>query len=373
MNLLDELAGLILIWLALSDVFQSVIVPRAASRRLRTSSALTRGLWQVWQRAAWRIGDDDRRENALSTFAPFMMVTLLAAWVVMLIVGYGLIFYGLRAELHPQPISFWTALYFAGSSLLTIGYGDVVAVHGISRMIALLAGASGLGVVAVVTAYLFAIFGAFQRRETFIVTVGARAGAPPSGAGLLAIHGLSKIRDELNALFRDAQSWSAEAMGNILAYPILAHFRSSHDYESWVGTLGTLLDAAVLLMTTVDEHQAGQVGQARIFYGVGNHAAHDLARYFGFMNDNPTPGVERNEFDQACARLRDSGYMLRDPETAWANFIALRSAYAAHLNAIARYLQIPPLQWIGDRSLISAPHIAEIISEKTVKMNTPQG
>ncbi|MEO6914002.1 MAG: potassium channel family protein [Candidatus Baltobacteraceae bacterium] len=367
-SLLCGAAGLFLIWLALSDVFQSVIVPRAASRRLRISSGLSRGLWSVWQRAAWRIKDGEKREDALSTFAPLAMVTLLAAWVLTLVVGYGLIFYGLRFELRPQPIGFWTAVYFAGTSLLTIGYGDIVSSHGLSRLAALCAGASGLGVVAVVTAYLFAIFGAFQRRETFVVTVGARAGAPPSGTGLLAIHALFQMQDDLSELFHEGQSWSAEVMESILAYPILALFRSSHDYESWVGTLGTLLDAAVLLMTTIDGEKSGQ---ARIFYNVARHATNDLAHYFDLMPGDPTVGVERSEFDHACTRLEEAGYTLRDPETAWRSFAELRSAYAAHLNSMARYLQIPPLQWIGDRSLISAPHVAGIMPEEALKVGIP--
>ena len=44
----------------------------------------------------------------------------------------------------------------------------------------------------------------------------------------------------------DAQRWAAEVMESHLAYPMLAYFRSSHDDQSWIGTLGTLLDAATL-------------------------------------------------------------------------------------------------------------------------------
>jgi hypothetical protein len=147
----------------------------------------------------------------------------------------------------------------------------------------------------------------------------------------------------------DGQRWSAVVMESHLAYPVLAFFRSSHDYESWVGTLGTLLDAATLLMTTVEGEHAGQ---ARLFYNLGRHATHDLSRYFRLGNPHESPGIERGEFDHACDRLVSAGYTLADRDEAWKKFAALRSTYAGHLNALAHFFRIPPLQWIGDRSSI---------------------
>ena len=52
-------------------------------------------------------------------------MTLLAYWVASQIAGYGLLFWALRSGLRPPP-GLGGAVYFAGSSLLTIGYGDIV-------------------------------------------------------------------------------------------------------------------------------------------------------------------------------------------------------------------------------------------------------
>ena len=41
---------------------------------------------------------------------------------------------------------------------------------------------------AILISFLFSIFAAFQQRERFVVTIGARAGVPPSGLGLLLAH-----------------------------------------------------------------------------------------------------------------------------------------------------------------------------------------
>jgi hypothetical protein len=350
-------AGLLFVLAALNDIFQSAIVPRATGRVLRPSYYLWRFMWSWWPPLSWtRFPEEsDRREDLLAVFAPMMLVLMLALWVVLLVFGYGLIFWGFRGGFEQDARSFGTLLYFAGSSVFTIGFGDVVARTAGPRFFSVCAGLSGISLLGTTTAFLFSIFGSFQRRETFVVTVGARAGGPPSGVNLLAIAGYSMTRDDLSRLMIDGQDWAAMVMESHLAYPVLAYFRSSHDEQSWVGTLGTMLDAATLLMTTVDGQRDGQ---ARIFYNVGRHAAHDLTHYFRLDSGQPDVGIERREFDNACDRLESAGYKLIDRDEAWKRFSELRAAYASNLNRLARFFEIAPLSWIGDRSPIitSTPH-----------------
>jgi hypothetical protein len=312
-------------------------------------------MWQLWPALAWKLypGNDERREDFLAIFAPFMLIGLLVMWSTTLIVGYGAIFWGFRAGLSPAIQSLGAATYFAGTSLTTIGFGDVVGRSMETRFLSIAAAVNGLGLFAVTTAYLFALFGAFQVRETFVVMLGARTGMPPSGVDLLAIAGYSQTSSDLDTVLLDSQRWTAQIMESHLAYPTLAYFRSSHDYQSWVGTLGTLLDAATLLMTTVD---GVRNGQARIFYNLGRHATHDLAKHLGVPLDTRSPGLERGEFESACDRLAHAGFLLHDRDTAWQRFSEMRATYAPELNSLARYFQIPPLQWIGDRGPVKQPH-----------------
>jgi hypothetical protein len=351
-------AGIAVVLLTINDIFQSVIVPRATGRRYRPSFYLWRAMWRVWPELSWRLlpNDPDKREDFLAVFAPMMLVSLLGFWIFLMIFGYGLIFWGLRGGFPADERSFGTLLYFAGTSLLTIGFGDVVGRTAGPRFFSVCAGMSGISLLSITTAYLFAIFGSFQRRETFVVTIAARAGSTPSGVNLLAIAGYSATRDDLPRLMIEGQHWAAQVMESHLAYPVLAFFRSSHDDQSWVATLGTLLDAATLLMTTV---QGGADGQARIFYNVGRHATHDLANYFGLGTGDNTVGIEREEFDHACDRLAKAGYTLPDRDEGWRRFCELRSTYASHLNRLARFFEIAPIAWIGDRSsitLTAPPH-----------------
>ena len=233
MLLLDVAAGaagaFLILW-SQRDLFQSVIVPRSVGGRFRPSVLISRNLWKAWRAFALRIDDTEKREDTLAVFAPTFLMTLLAYWVASQVVGLGLLFWALRGGIHPVP-TLGASIYFAGTSLLTIGYGDYAPVNGITRFLALFAAASGLGTFAIVTTFLFQTFGAFQRREAFVVTIAERTGSPPSGLEFLKRHIKLGIVDDIGAILRESQRWISEVMETHLAYPVLTYFRSSHDDE----------------------------------------------------------------------------------------------------------------------------------------------
>ncbi len=347
-NIVVALVGLFLVIITLRDVFVAAIVPRPATPLLRPSALAFQLMWKFWKHVANRQRRPERRETILSIFGPFGVIALLALWVVLLVFGFGIVLFALRSQLSPQPMSFWSTIYFAGTSFLTIGFGDIVGRSGLARLISLTAGASGLGVVAVVTSYLFSLIGSFQGREAFVVGIGARAGVPPSGLGLLVLAGENDVRDSLAVTLREGQKWTATLMETSLAYPVITYFRSSHDDESWIATLGTLLDASALLIATAREKRHGE---ARFMYTLGVHAVTDLAHYFGLPIAGGV-GIDRAEFDNALSQLSQAGFDLDDADSSWAVFSDLRTAYARALNALARHFEIPPVAWVSDRSLI---------------------
>ncbi len=332
---------------SLADLFVSVIVPRSVGGRWRPSAVIARYGWRVWRDSAMRIADQERREDTLAVFAPTFLVTLLVYWVVSQAVGYGLMFWALSGGLKPEPNVF-EAMYFAGTSMLTIGYGDIVPIHWYTRTLALLAAGGGLATFAVVATYLFQTFGAFQRRERFVVTISERTGAPPSGLEFIVRHLTPDLATDISPILRESQQWIAEVMETHLAYPVLTYFRSSHDDESWVGTLGALLDASTLLITTLDLDNRGQ---AELTLRIGTHLVRDFTNFFR-LPAGDAAAVEYDEFVTAYRQLRELGAPVRPLEDAWPAFAAKRAKYAAPLDAMARWWRIPPARWVGDRSRV---------------------
>ena len=353
MPFLEALFGLSLLAWVLNDVFNTVILPRPSPARYRPAGLLTRWSWRLWRRYADAQRDPDRREHRLGVFAPAIVMTLLGLWIVLLIVGFAALLLAFGDGVAPRLTDLGGAMYFAAVSLLTIGYGDLVPTELGSRLVAVSAGAVGLGIVALTITYLFSLYANFQRREVAIVTLDARAGAPPSGLTLLETCAGFDNDGELERIFELWEKWAAEVLESHLAYPILLFFRSTHDHESWVSAVGAILDATTLLLATID---GGPRGQARATRALGSHLVEDIGRSFRFADRGAVdagPGIERAEFDDARARLSAAGYALvGDAEAAWTAFARSRAEYAGALNALARFLDVPPAQWIGDRSYV---------------------
>jgi hypothetical protein len=345
---IEVILGIAVVLYILNDLFQSVVVPRPTPARYRLTRWVVRPGWRAWRAMGLRTRE---RERMLGAYAPLVVVVLLVLWLSGLVLGFGLIFYGLRAQLQPVPHDFPTALYFAGTSVLTIGFGDLVATTGVARLLSLIAGGTGLGTIALAISFLFSLYGSFQRREILIVTLDARAGAPPSGVNLLETMAKLGMVDDLPRLFGEWETWAAEVLDSHLAYPVLAYFRSSHDNESWVSALGAVLDATTLVLTTVRD---GPRGPAKMTFAMGTHLVEDLARFFRIGRDHD-PGVERYEFELARERLSAAGWLLLGPEESWVAFSRLRAQYAVALNNMAKWWAAPPTQWIGDRSYVRFP------------------
>lgn len=345
LDVLSFLIGVVVVWLALADLFVSVVVPRPAYGRTGPISLIVRWGWRLWCLIGGRLLSIDKREGMLGSFAPLALLVGLATWVVMLIVGFGLMLWSLRLQIHPMPADLGTAIYFSAVSLLTIGFGDVVPAGGLARVVVLFEAGTGLGVVALTVSLLFSLYANFQKREVMVITLDALAGVPPSGVVLLENSMRLDMMDHLSDVLDEWKVWAAEVLESHLAYPILNYFRSSHDNESWVSALGAVLDASTLLLTTVDE---GARGPAKLMYEVGTHLVEDLSHFFNFPHEHEV-GVERFEFDQARETLAEAGYRLRPADEAWAQFAGKRERYAAPLNAMAAYWEIPPSRWIGDR------------------------
>ncbi|HEX8463837.1 MAG TPA: potassium channel family protein [Abditibacterium sp.] len=359
LSVFELLCGIGLVGLVMHDVFQSVVLPRWTSRRFRFAPLFLDWMWRLWRRIGDRKTDVETREDFFGAFAPLALMGTLVLWTALMIIGYGICFWALRGQEKPPPAHFFEALYIAGETMLTIGYGEFVPIGGAARVVAIGAGASGLALFALVISFLFTLYGTFERREVLVLTLDARAGSPPSGVSLLQSYAELDALDALPQFFAEWETWSAEVLQSHIAYPILPFFRSSHEGESWVAALGAVLDAATLLITTVhpDERIGGrQLGAAHIMVRIGCHTVIDLSHWFGFRFDEAPdqhPGVERGEFLAARRRLAKSGFQLAEEEASWREFSALRAKYAASLNELAKLLAAPPTQWIGDRSMLA--------------------
>lgn len=354
MRWLALVAGIVVLLWTLLDVFRTLVMPRAARGRFRLSRILFNPMWRPWRWIALRRKTVQARERILAAAAPFFFFALLVAWASLAVLGYGLILWSAPFVngVGPDTGSFGTAVYFSGSSLFTIGFGDVVAT-GWTRAVVVTAGATGLGLFAVVIAYLPVLYQAFNRREVGVLLLDTRAGSPPSGPELLHRMGSASVTSSLPRLFEEWERWVADVLETHMSYPLLALFRSPHDNTSWVTALGSVLDAATLLITSVENEPDER---AKLLYGTGVHAVEDLFHYFRLTERDTA--IQRDEFEDVLNDMKEDGFSIRPVDDAFDRFAEKRAKYAPRLDAVALLLAAPPSLWIGDRSFLGArtPH-----------------
>src|SRR4029450_3418165 len=215
-------AGIVILLWTLLDVVRTLVMPRAARGRFRLSRTLFRLLWRPWRWAGVRRKTIQARERVLAGAAPFFFFLLLVGWVSLALVGYALILWSpaFIDGIGRGGESFGDALYVAGSSLFTLGFGGDVT--GWARAVVGIAGATGLGLFAGGSADLPVRYKAFNPRGAGALRLAAPAGSPPSGPELLHRMGSAGVAFSLPELFAEWERWVADVLGSPRSYPLLA-------------------------------------------------------------------------------------------------------------------------------------------------------
>lgn len=310
MRVFSLIAGLACLVEVLLDAFQTIILPRRATGRLRVSRLFLTATWLPWRAIARRMHKNRRRESFLSYFGPLSLLLLVAVWAAGLVLGFALLYRGIGSPFTDTktfgPLE--TDLYVSGTTLFTLGLGDVVPQSAIARMLVMLEAGTGLGFVAGVIGYLPVLYGAFASREVSIILLDARAGSPPSAVELLRRHAGPAGALALQTLLVEWERWSAQLLESHISYPQLCFFRSQHDNQSWLSALVAILDACALLIATMEGES---VRQAQLTFAMARHAVLDLAHSFPDSGRNAAENrLTPSSVDDVCRQLADSGFTL---------------------------------------------------------------
>ena len=342
MHPLRLIAGIACLIYALLDAFETVILPRRATGRFRLTQLFYRLTWRPWAWVAKRVRHPRRRETLLSFYGPLSLVLLIGAWATALIFGFGLIYFAFPVafiDAHGAAHPALSDLYVSGTTIFTLGIGDVVPRDLWTRVLVVVEAGMGLGFVALVIGYFPVLYGAFSRREVSISLLDARAGSPPTAFELIRRHSFEGGTAALVLLLEEWERWSAELLESHISYPLLCLFRSQHTSQSWLGALTAILDTCALLIAGVQEHSARQ---AQLTFAMARHALVDLSQILSLqpVRDTadrlPTEGF-RMIYDQLC----QAGVRVCRDEQSSTRLREMRNLYEGYAEALSRYLAMP--------------------------------
>jgi hypothetical protein len=347
-------AGLLIVITSARSVIGTLIVPRpVASWLIRQVDHVVHGAFRL---ATARTQSFHRRDRMLAGEVAILLLAQIVVWLLMFFVGFSLMFWPF---LHD---GITVAFARAGPALFEIGSTEA---HGaVQRLILDVASLAGIITVTLQIAYLPTLYSSFNRRETEVALLNARAGIPSWGPELLArTHyalgsGVSSI-STLPQLYTDWERWAADVTESHTTYLPLVRFRSPKPQSSWVTALLAVLDSAALILS-LSPGQAPTV-PARLCLRSGFLCFNSIARTMGFDvgfdiggEADPSGGISitYEEFLDAIHRMRKVDFPIeRTPEEAWQHFVGWRVNYERAAYAIAMAVDAVPALWSGPRRI----------------------
>lgn len=343
-------AGAVLVAIVLSDLFRTVLLPRPARRIGRIAPLVGAAVAPPWLRVARRLRSPQRRQSLRGSLGPMLLVLTFLIWVDLLFVGFGLMLFGLRDDFLP-PIGFGDGVYFAASAFLTISTPD--AVHGSARAVVIAAGLVGLAVITLLVTFILSVHSELTRREVLVLRTQVSAGEPPTGLALLDTYARPGMTDRLTALFRDWEAWAADVLHSHRANPILVNFHSADESGEWLAVLGSVMDAATLLIAAVENAalQPAVFSAARLFIAMGTRTVTELHTLLRLQ-----PAVDLDGLDTIAREIRDVrqrlgmlGYrMVTDEADSIEGAIEILSEYKPQLRAVCRRLDITTARTLSE-------------------------
>ena len=213
-------SGVALLSIVLLDAFQTIILPRRPVGQLRITRAFFVCTWQPWRWIASRLRSRSARDEFYSVYGPMSLLLLFFVWALLLTSGFGLIFYGLHVPFRDAMLSgshfarLRSCLYVSGTTIFTLGLGDVVPQSHMARLFVVVEAGTGLGFIALVIGYVPVLYGAFSQRELQVALLDSRAGSPPTATELLVRHSFDGGPQTLRVLLAE---W--EHSGHVLRDP----------------------------------------------------------------------------------------------------------------------------------------------------------
>jgi hypothetical protein len=336
LQLIAAILGLLVIGRTVLSAVRTFVVPRGVNDRL--TWVAFRIIRKGFDLAAPPSRPYAVRDRILAYYGPIALILLPAWWLVLLVAGFGAVFWALGLPAQE-------ALVASGSSLLTLGFLEPRVPLG--DILAFIEAAIGLAMVALLISYLPTIYGAFSRRELLVSMLEVRADTPPSPVVMITrmhrLHGL----DALHAMWERWEQWFAEVEESHSSLPVLVFYRSQQASQSWVNAAGAIMDAAALVRSSV---AIPMDVQADLVIRSGYLALRRISDFFRFPYDpDPKPtdatSIDRGKFDAALEVLAQAGVpLVDDRDQAWRDFNGWRVNYDVVLRRLER-LTVAPVPW----------------------------
>ena len=365
-HVIAVVVGTSLAMAVLISALETVVLPREGFTRIARFVFAVADRILVHQ---WR--NDKRRDNLRALYGPVALVSMPLVWMLLVTIGFSSIFWGISHDTAQR------AFEVSGSSLFTLGFAEP---DGTARIwLTFVEATIGLGLVALLISYLPTIYAAHHEREKGISVLRPFAGTPPSPIALL--NNLYRLGSLDNPeLWRTASNWMLDLDQTHTAFPALCYFPESSPDQSWVASVGSLLDGAAILLSTstfsTEDHAADEIKGPMMALAYGMPTVVRIGLSAGLpvpppdllvaliaraAEPGPAPdiAVGRDEYLAALDRLHPLVTVPdAEREACWREFAWIRSGYDLALRGLAGITMAESAEWTTDRpATVGRPRI----------------
>lgn len=326
--------------------FRSVLRIAILNRRPRDGLARRLGLVtrHVITFFARRQRDYGAVQDIMAWALPLYLLSLIAAWFGLVQLSFSFIIWAVGVE-----ADWFQAFVASGSALSTLGFATPPSSGG--RLLAILEGAFGLGIIVFMFTFVPGYVSVVQAREKKVAWLYARAGAQPTSSSLIEWCYRAGEGADMTPIWNESERWFIEIFETHPSTPLLALVPSVYHERTWVGAAGSILDAASLALSTLDVEG---LSSAKLCHETGVNALALVAREFqgsdldGGALTQADPGAD---YDGAYERLLSAGAQVKpDRDACRKTYLTLRSRYEASLRCIATAALMPTDQpWVLPR------------------------
>lgn len=289
MALLALLTGTVLIVVSACDLTWTTLAASGGGGPV--TSRLAHWMWE-----AIRTGRDFRARHQLMRLGGLAVVVVtVLLWLVLLWLGWALIFSGSEvavvSDQTGRPADWWGRVYFAGTTISTLGPGDLVPGGPAWQIATVVSSLSGLLFATLAITYLIPVVGAVTSRRRVALQI---AGLGEDPYAIAASADGRAVTGDLDGELRDLSTALQHLAQQHLAYPALHYFHDVSRESAGPVQIAALDEALSLLMCGVDGdgRNLATVHSART--GVDSMLATLTAAYIAPADEPPpVPDLDR--------------------------------------------------------------------------------
>jgi hypothetical protein len=191
----------------------------AGRKKVRLARAVFRTTFRLFRVVIVRIPSEQTRDTLWAFYAPMSVMLLPLTWVILLMLGFTILFWGVS-----EP-SLGTALSLSGAAITTEGF--LAPKGGAQITLYIIGGIIGLGIVGLLITFLPTVYSIYSQREQEVTRVAFRFGAPPSGVKVLAQSYRLGLGQELDQFWHTWEEWFTDMAETHLSNGNVIFYRSS--------------------------------------------------------------------------------------------------------------------------------------------------